>query len=238
MGYLSRCGQIATIVIVSHLLDDLNTQQQAAVKTTEGPILILAGAGSGKTRVLTYRAAWLIKEKGVEPHRLLLATFTNKAAGEMKDRIRKLLQEDDKQHFELPFAGTFHSFCAKFLRREGAILGIPANFVIYDEADQLDLIKEIFKEQAIDTKRISPSSILSAISSAKNELISTVEYPQYSRGTFAQTVALVYPLYQNRLKAAQALDFDDLLAETVRILKREEQIAQKYQFQFRYILVH
>lgn len=219
------------------LLQDLNTDQQEAVTATEGPILILAGAGSGKTRVLTYRAAWLVKEKGVEPHRLLLATFTNKAAGEMKDRIRKLLQEDNGQRFELPFAGTFHSFCAKFLRREGQTAGIPANFVIYDEADQLDLIKAIFKEQDIDPKRISPSSILSAISSAKNELISAVEYPQYSQGTFAQTVAYVYPLYQNRLKAAQALDFDDLLAETVRILKRDEQIAQKYQFQFRYILV-
>lgn len=214
------------------ILESLNPQQQKAVITSEGPILILAGAGSGKTRVLTYKAAYLISEKGIDPGNVLMVTFTNKAAEEMKKRIKKLVGSDNT-----PVTGTFHSFCAKLLRIEGKYIGIPPYYVIYDEQDQIEAIREIMNNLEISSKNFHPKSIASTISQAKNELINSREYGQYARGYFQETVAKIFIYYQQLLKKNQALDFDDLLLETVRLLKEVPKIAGKYQERFRYILV-
>ena len=224
--------------MITDLLKDLNSVQRKAVLKTEGPILILAGAGSGKTRVLTHKVAYLIKEKGIDPQNILCLTFTNKAGQEMRERIRKLLISNLKpQTSNLLFAGTFHSFCARILRKEGKAIGIPANFLIYDENDQLKLIKEAMEKLDISTKNFRPKSVLATISQAKNELISATEYPQYAKGYFQETVARVYLLYQKLLKDAGALDFDDLLGETVKLFEKAPQVLSKYQDRFRYILI-
>lgn len=219
---------------MAYILKDLNPNQQEAVKHKEGPLLILAGAGSGKTRALTYRAAYLLQEKGVSPDSLLLLTFTNKAAGEMKERIRKLL---GGKSISEPFAGTFHSFCARLLRKEGRAINLPANFLIYDETDQRETLKRALKKLDLSTRKFNPSSVLTTISQAKNELISALEYPQYARGQYQMTIARLYLTYQRFLKDAQALDFDDLLMETVRLFKKQGPILKKYQNQYHYILV-
>jgi len=213
----------------------LNAEQQKAVTFDKGPLIILAGAGSGKTRVLTHRAAWFIKEKGVSPENILLLTFTNKAAGEMEERIRQLILKFPNS--KLPFAGTFHSFCAKILRVEGKNLEIPQNYLIYDEADQLETIKEVLKKLDLSTKEFNPSSVLNTISGAKNELISELEYPQFSRGFWQQTVVKIYLEYQKLLKQNEALDFDDLIFKTVLLFKKFPEILGKYQNKFQYILV-
>jgi len=212
-------------------LSILNKEQKEAVISTEGPCLILAGAGSGKTRVLTYRTAYLI-DKGVPDENILLTTFTNKAAGEMRTRITKLL---DIEHSVL--ISTFHSLCAKILRIEGNRAGFGSNFVIYDEQDQKDTIKECFKTLGLSIKEYKPSSVLATISQAKNELIDASEYPQFARGHFQETVAKVYFLYQKTLQENNAFDFDDLILKTVAIFKTNPQILEKYQNKFRYILV-
>jgi len=215
----------------STLLNELNRDQQNAVVATEGSVLILAGAGSGKTRVLTYKVAYLIFEKHIDPSRILMVTFTNKAAGEMKERIKKLVSTD------MPLMGTFHSICAKILRRDGMHIGIPINFTIYDEQDQLDLVKEVMKEADISTKDFKPHAIATTISEAKNELIGPLEYPQFARGYFQETVARVYLLYQKKLIESNALDFDDLLTKTVELFTKHPSILGSYQEQFMYILV-
>lgn len=223
--------------MTDNLLKDLNPAQKKAVLKTDGPILILAGAGSGKTRVLTYKVAYLVKEKGVDPQNILCLTFTNKAGEEMRERIKKLLQVTGYKLQVLPFAGTFHSFCARVLRKEGQQIGISSNFLIYDEADQLKVIHEVMRKLDISTKNFRPKSVLATISQAKNELISATEYPQYARGYFQETVARIYLLYQKLLKEAGALDFDDLLAETVKLFKKTPMVLKKYQDRFRYILI-
>lgn len=224
---------------MSSLLKDLNPKQQEAVKQTDGPVLILAGAGAGKTRVLTYRVAYLILEKGVRPENILMVTFTNKAAGEMKERIKNLLHTtSNKLHSaNLPFAGTFHSLCAKILRVDGKNIGLSPSFVIYDEQDQLETVKDVMKTLDISSKNFSPSAVLNTISGAKNELITATEYPQYARGYFQETVAKIYLEYQKLLKEAQALDFDDLLLETVRLFQKNPEVLGKYQNRFEYVLV-
>lgn len=223
----------------SSLLNDLNPQQQKAVAHTDGPVLILAGAGSGKTRVLTYRVAHLITQNHVVPYNILMVTFTNKAANEMKERIMKLLTHNASPitHSALPFAGTFHSLCAKILRVDGKHIGVPISFVIYDEQDQLDLIKETMKRLDISTKNFHPGAILHTISEAKNELISAREYPQYARGYFQETVARVYLEYQRALKDNEALDFDDLLMKTVELFQNHSEVLGAYQERFHYVLV-
>jgi DNA helicase-2/ATP-dependent DNA helicase PcrA len=214
---------------------DLNPDQIKATHTTEGPVLILAGAGSGKTRVLTYRAAYLIGEKHIPPANILLLTFTNKAANEMKQRLTKLIPRS--LGGVGPFAGTFHSFCVKVLRSEGKHIGIPDDFVIYDEADQTDAIKDIMKRLDLSTKNYNPGAILHTISEAKNELISALEYPQYARGYFQETVAAVYREYQKTLSENHALDFDDLLMKTVELFTKQNEILGLYQEKYRYILI-
>lgn len=214
------------------LLNDLNEAQKKAVLATEGPLLILAGAGSGKTRVLTYKVAYLILEKKVDPYNILMVTFTNKAAGEMKKRIQSLVGEN-----HIPQSGTFHAFAAKLLRIEGNSIGIPKSFSIYDEQDQLEAIKRVLVALDISSKNFHPKSLANTISQAKNELINAHEYVQYARGYFQETASRVYLAYQEMLKKNQALDFDDLLLETVRLLREVPTVAQKYQERFHYVLV-
>src|SRR3990167_8987000 len=231
------------------LLSDLDPAQVEAVKQTEGPVLILAGAGSGKTRVLTYKVAYLISQ-GVRPENILAVTFTNKAANEMKERIIKLL--DHSSQFIVkkksinresstvnrqPFVGTFHAFCAKLLRIDGKYIGIPAGYLIFDNDDSLSLVKQIMKDNEISTKNFRPSSILSAISSTKSELINPSDYVQFAHGFFAETVASVYKLYQKELKAQNACDFDDLLAKTVELFKKHPSVLEKWARRFKYVLV-
>jgi DNA helicase-2/ATP-dependent DNA helicase PcrA len=214
------------------ILANLDSDQQEAVKKTEGPNLILAGAGSGKTRVLTYKVAYLILEKKTPAQNILMVTFTNKAAGEMKGRVWKYLDKGS----QLPFMGTFHSFCARLLRAESEKTAFSKNFSIYDEADQLDLVKEVLSDLQIGGKS-RPQAILAAISAAKGELLGPDDYKKLAYGYFAQIVSEVYPKYQKQLLKNNALDFDDLISETVKLLKRDGEIGQKYQRRFRYILV-
>lgn len=215
----------------SPLLKNLNPEQKKAVTTTEGPLLILAGAGSGKTACITTRVAYLIKEKGVPPENILAITFTNKAANEMKERIEKLVGKAPV------VAGTFHSLCAKILRLDGETLGIPKNFIIYDANDSKDLIKQAMTNLGIDPKSVSPNTIKNIISSAKNELINAAEYTQYARGLTQEITARVYIEYQKLLKQNNAVDFDDLLTEVVRLFNRTNEVLTKYQNRFRYLLV-
>lgn len=224
--------------MVFKFIKGLNPQQQKAVTYNKGPLLILAGAGSGKTRVLTYKTGYLISKKGIEPNNILLVTFTNKAAGEMKERIKKLLQQQSlRKNHQLPFAGTFHSFCAKILRKQGKRLGISPSYLIYDQTDQLDLVKQVMKILDISTQRFKPISILATISSAKNELIGPGEYSGYARGYFQETTAKIYPLYQKFLGEYEALDFDDLIFKTVELFRKEPRTLEEYQDQFLHILV-
>ena len=221
-----------------NLLEDLNPIQKEAVQQTEGPILILAGAGSGKTKALTHRVAYLINEKKVTPEQILVVTFTNKAAGEMKDRIIKLLNSELTTHnSSLPLMGTFHSICSKILRRDGYLLGLKPGFSIYDESDALDAIKEAMAVLNIPVQKTNPHAVRNTISGAKNELITEYEYPQYARGFFQETVAKIYLEYQKILRRNQALDFDDLLLSAIQLFQKEPQTLANYQNQFRYILV-
>ncbi len=217
----------------SNLLDDLNPIQQQAVRSADGPNLVLAGAGSGKTRVLTYKVAYLISEKKIPAENILVVTFTNKAAGEMKERILKLIGHTTAQ----PMMGTFHSICSKILRREGRIIGLTPGFSIYDEGDVLSVVKEAMEKLNISPKQTNPGAVRHTISGAKNEVISEFEYPQYARGYFQETVAKVYLEYQKILRENQALDFDDLLMHTIQLFQSKPQILRRYQLQFEYILV-
>lgn len=221
------------------LLNDLNPAQQQAVTFGTGPLLILAGAGSGKTRCLTYRVAWLISEQLINPGRALLLTFTNKAAAEMKSRVQRLLTVNDSQLAvnTLPWAGTFHSWCAWTLRRLAGPAGLPANWVIYDEDDKCSLLKEIISDLKLDPKRFKPRPIAAAISDAKNELISAVEYPQYVRGEWGETISQIYLEYYRRLNKFGALDFDDLLLRAVQLFNRQPDILAGFQQQIQYLLV-
>jgi DNA helicase II / ATP-dependent DNA helicase PcrA len=216
------------------ILSHLNQAQQEAVCFDKGPLLILAGPGSGKTRTLVYHAAWLISQQKALPENLLLLTFTNKAAGEMKTRLAKILGEDKNK---IPWAGTFHSFCAKILRIDGHFLNIAKNYTIYDESDQQGMIKKVLDKLDLSPKIYKPSLVLNLISQAKNEMITALEYPQYARGTFQETVARIYLKYQQFLKESGALDFDDLLLETVRLFQKEKAILQKYQNQYHWFLI-
>jgi len=220
------------------LLNDLNPEQKNAVLNTDGPMIILAGAGSGKTRVLTYKVLYLILNNKVAAEEILMVTFTNKAAGEMKERMQKVLSNTDKDYeHNKPLIATFHSLCARILRFDGEHLGISRQFIIYDSNDQQDVVKEAMQRLLISPKDFKPNSILTTISGAKNELIYDDEYATFARGIFQQTVARIYPVYQKILKENGALDFDDLILQTVRLFKQNPEILKKYQERFRYILV-
>lgn len=219
----------------ANLLNDLNSDQQKAVKQTDGPVLILAGAGSGKTRVLTYRAAYLMGELHVQGSNILMLTFTNKAAEEMKFRIHTLLK--NQQLSDMPFAGTFHSLCVSILRKHGSYINIPSNFSIYDDDDQINAIKQVMTRLDISQKQYNPRAVLSTISQAKNEMIPALEYPQYARGDFQETTARVYLSYQQLLITNGALDFDDLLLKTVQLFQKYPDVLGEYQEKYHYVLV-
>ena len=215
------------------LFESLNPQQIAAVKHTLGPALVVAGPGSGKTKVLTHRIAYLIQHHNVPAQNILCVTFTNKAAGEIKTRTAQLLKSDSK----LTWSGTFHSICARLLRIDGKEIGIPNTFVIYDTDDQASLIRQIIKDFGIDVKKFNPHAVRETISGAKSELISSNEYEGFAQGYFQKTVAKIFPEYQKRLRDNNALDFDDLLVETVRLMKNASPILTKYQRIFEFMLV-
>jgi DNA helicase II / ATP-dependent DNA helicase PcrA len=217
-------------------LKDLNQEQEKAVLQTNGPVIILAGAGSGKTRVLTYRVMYLMLKKRVDPLNILMVTFTNKAATEMKERVQKFLVKFGS-HLQIPTIATFHALCAKILRIEGKHIDLPPQFAIYDTQDQVDAIKEAMGKLDISIKDYKPSSVLASISQAKNELLSESEYSKYARGYFQEKVAKIYPIYQQILQENHALDFDDLLLKTVFLFENNPQILAKYQDRFRYILI-
>jgi DNA helicase-2/ATP-dependent DNA helicase PcrA len=214
-------------------LADLNPAQREAVLTTEGPLLVIAGAGSGKTRVLTYRVAHLINACGVQPNEILAITFTNKAAGEMRERLEALLGPVARTIWIL----TFHAACGRILRREAARLGYRSNFTIYDSADQVRLTKQVLEELERDPKRFVPRGIHAQISAAKNQLVTPAEYAERVASFYDQTVAEVYDLYQRRMFASNAVDFDDLLMLTVQVLERFPEARERWQKAFRYVLV-
>ncbi len=214
-------------------LSDLNPEQRAAVLQTEGPLLVVAGAGSGKTRLLTRRVAHLLAAGGVKPNEILAITFTNKAAGEMRTRLEDLLGHVARAIWIL----TFHAACGRILRREAVRLGYKSNFTIYDQADQVRLTKDCLEDLERDPKRFVPRGIHSQISSAKNLLVGPDEYARRVESFYDQTVADVYGLYQRRLHAANAVDFDDLLMLTVEVLERFPEARQRWQKAFRYVLV-
>lgn len=225
---------------VSPLLTDLNEKQKQAVLATDGPVLIVAGAGSGKTRALTYRIAYLIHERGVRPWNILAVTFTNKAAGEMRDRITRLLGDPNgspENLPDLPTIGTFHSVCVRILRKHIHLLNFENQFAIYDTADQLILIKHIFADLKINEKEINPRAVLSHIGNAKNRLIGPKAFESMAQSYFEEKVARLYHVYQDRLKKNNALDFDDLLMKTVELFRTHEPILAQYQEKFRYIHV-
>lgn len=219
------------------LLKNLNPAQQEAIANTEGPLLILAGAGSGKTRTLTHRIAYLISEKKVSPQNILAVTFTNKAAGEMRTRVLKLLGRSSEDRNFLPFLGTFHSICVRILRFEAKNLGFSSSFVIFDDSDSLSAVKQSMRQLQISEKQYSPRLLKNLISSAKNELIGAEEYKNMASGPAQEAAAKVYRLYQNILREAQAFDFDDLLLETVSIFKRNPEVLKRWQERFHYILI-
>ena len=221
----------------SILLKGLNEAQRDGVLTVEGPVLMLAGAGSGKTKTLTHRIAYLVTEKKVHPPHILAVTFTNKAATEMRVRINDLLGRASDDRSYLPFLGTFHSIGVRILRREAVHLGYPSSFVIYDEADAQAVVKLVCKDLGIEEKVFTPQSMRGLISSAKNELLSPSQYARLAQGQAQETAARIYPEYQKRLLAQGAMDFDDIIMQTAMLFQNNPEVLKKYQTQFQYILV-
>ena len=221
------------------LLEKLNPEQRAAVETTDGPLLILAGAGSGKTRVITSRIAWLIQEKGVAPDSILAVTFTNKAASEMGERVTRLLGHTT---LAKPLIATFHSMCVRMLRRDIEALkvgndGLTRSFAIYDENDQQAIVKQVMRRMGLDTKQLTPRTVLGRISWAKNHMVDPQEYYLASKDPNSERIAHIYQSYKAELKKNNALDFDDLLLEAVRLLKVSSEVRERYQRRYRYLLV-
>lgn len=219
--------------MASPLLEGLNPAQLAAVTHGDGPLLVFAGAGSGKTRVLTHRVAWLIREREAPPHSILAVTFTNKAAREMRERIERLLPIS----IQGLWIGTFHAMCARMLRETGQKVGIDRDFVVYDDGDQLSLVRECLAQLRIDDKRFAPRMVLSQISRAKERLIPAERFGDHYSGFVEDIVGRVYALYEEKLRLNRALDFDDLLMSCVRLLQQSEDALARYQNRFRHILV-
>jgi DNA helicase II / ATP-dependent DNA helicase PcrA len=224
---------------LQHLLDKLNPQQRAAVEAVDGPLLILAGAGSGKTRVITHRIAYLIQVRNVAADAILAVTFTNKASAEMAERVDKLLEH---RSLAKPLLATFHSFCVRVLRRDIEALrigdeGLTRNFVIYDEADQQAIVKQAMRRMGLDTKQLTPRTVLSRISWAKNHMLDPQEIYLQSTDPVSERIAHIYELYRKELRKANALDFDDLLLETVRLLRSSGEVRERYNRRYRYLLI-
>lgn len=219
------------------VLEGLNAAQREAVESTSGPLLILAGAGSGKTKTLTHRIAYLIQKEGISPEEILAVTFTNKAAREMRERLGQILKMRADSYYFMPWMGTFHGICVKILRQKGAVIGVESNFVIYDETDRRTLIKNIIRDLKIDEKQTKPAAVSATISNAKNQLTSAEEYAMSANWGFEQRVAQIYEEYEIRRHRANALDFDDLLMETVRLLRDNPEIRKFWQTKFKHILI-
>ena len=215
------------------ILATLNPTQREAVEAIEGPVLILAGPGSGKTRVITHRVAYLVKVCGISPHRIIAVTFTNKAAREMRERLEQLLG----QAIEALTLGTFHAICARVLRREGKAIGLESSFVIYDEDDQLRMVKQVLEELGLDPKQYAPQALRSAIGAAKSRLISPEEYAKLVSSYFEEIVHRVYQRYQQLLSQGRAVDFDDLLMRTVQLFRDHPKILARYGSRYIHILV-
>ncbi|MCA9338821.1 UvrD-helicase domain-containing protein [Candidatus Saccharibacteria bacterium] len=222
---------------MNRLLEGLNKAQTEAVQHTDGPLLILAGAGSGKTKALTHRVAYLISEKNILPQQILAVTFTNKAAKEMRERLGQLTGQDGSNRLFMPWMGTFHSICVRLLRQDGENAGIPKNFIIFDEADRLGVIKQAMKQLNISEKQFSPRSMSAIIGGAKNNLTSPQEFAANAKLPAEKVAADIFPRYERIKKEAGALDFDDLIAETVRLLSEVPVVRQKWQTQFQHILI-
>jgi DNA helicase-2/ATP-dependent DNA helicase PcrA len=218
----------------SPLLDSLNPVQTEAVLHTDGPVLIVAGAGSGKTRALTHRIAYLIREHGVSPYTILAITFTNKAAREMADRVEGLLGERIAKGMWIL---TFHSTCARILRREHTHIGVPSSFTIYDEGDTERLLTQVLKELNLDAKRFPPRAMAAAIGKAKDHVLSAEQFSAAAGNFYEQTIARVYEAYETRKKAAGALDFDDLITETVHLFRDHPEVLEHYQERFQYLMI-
>jgi len=219
------------------LLKNLNDMQKAAVMYDGGPLLVLAGAGSGKTKVLTHRVAYFIENNLAKPENCLLLTFTNKASNEMKERIEVLLGHKPLAIGHLPFAGTFHSFCAKILRIDGKHIGIGPGFLIYDEGDQKEAVKQILEKMNLSTDSYNPAAILNAISDAKNQMLTPTQYAEYTNSEWTEIVFKVYVAYEKLLKENGALDFDDLLIKTVILFDKVPQILTLWQEKLTHIFV-
>lgn len=215
----------------------LNPEQRRAVETTEGPLLIQAGAGSGKTKTLTHRIAYLIATHQATPYNILSVTFTNKAAREMRERVAKLLGESADNRSFMPYMGTFHSICVRILRQDSEHIGIPRSYVIFDEADRLSAVKRAAKQLGIDDKAFPPRVIAGLISSAKNELVTPQDYDRAGGSPATRAASEVYPLYERILKESGALDFDDLIGRTVHLLQTVPDIHAKWQQQFAYVMI-
>ena len=242
---------------MENILENLNERQQKAVVATDGPVLIIAGPGSGKTKVLTHRIAYIIGKKKINPINILAVTFTNKAAQEMKTRVGVLLKETvyanspniyeksaDNFNTEYPISntqypviGTFHNICVRILRQEAEAVGYKKNFVIYDGDDQISMIKKIMKELEVNSEQFNPRSVLSHISNAKNELKDAESFSNIADGYFEEQVSIIYNVYQKKLKENNALDFDDLIMQTILLFLDKPEILRKYQDKFRYVMV-
>lgn len=228
------------------ILEGLNEQQKEAVVQAKGPLLIIAGAGSGKTKTLTHRVAYLIKNEHIPPRNILAVTFTNKAAGEMRERIVKILYPEAAENFryslyrnndQLPTIGTFHAICSMILRKEIEALGYGKNFQIIDDQDQQALMKRVLKELEIDAQQFAPRAMLAAISKAKNELMTSMQFKAQANGYYEEVAARAYLLYQERLSESNSLDFDDIIMFTVELFKKFPLVLESYQNLFRYIMV-
>ena len=218
------------------ILGELNDAQREAALTTSGPLLILAGAGSGKTKTLTHRIALLIAEKGIWPSQILAVTFTNKAAKEMRERLSHLINQPNDRSF-MPWMGTFHGICVRLLRMDGHYIDVPSNFVIYDEDDRKGLVKQAMKQLSITDKEMKPTAVSSAISAAKNAMQGPEDFEASANYPFQKSVAKVYALYEKRRKEAKALDFDDLLLEAVNLLQSNKDIRDKWKNHFKHIMI-
>src|SRR5579859_367228 len=213
------------------IVSNLNARQLEAVTYKGDKLLVLAGAGSGKTKVLVHRAAWFIEDQKVPATQILLLTFTNKTAKEMKERISQIVSD-------MPgFAGTFHSFCVRLLRIDGKEIGIDSNFVIYDDSDQKELIKQILDDLNLPDDSYNPNSILNEIGNSKSQMISALEYGEIAQGDYQEKLFQIYNLYEKNLKEANALDFDDILIKAVELLRSKPEVLSKWQKKLTHILV-
>lgn len=220
-----------------NILEGLNDQQRRAVMHETGPLLILAGAGSGKTKTLTHRIAYLVQQKGIFPSRILAVTFTNKAAREMRARLAELLGESADDRRFMPWMGTFHSICVRLLRQDGHAIGISPRYVIYDEDDRLGLIKQQMKHHGLTDRDIKPRSIAAAISKAKNDMLTAEDFTDGANSPTQKKIAEIFISYEKQLSRAEALDFDDLLIKTVKLFREHKDIREKWRNQFRHILI-